>query len=48
MSPYITERVKRVGEYPIDGLDRRQKHSTRTSIFLAAAVQAAWTSMARA
>jgi len=21
MSPYITERVKRFGEYPIDGLD---------------------------
>ncbi len=31
MAPYITERIKRFGEYPIDGLDNRPRRSTPAS-----------------
>ena len=41
MSPYITERVKRFGEYPADGLDRPPEVFDPHLDPLAAAVQAA-------
>jgi TnpA family transposase len=41
MSPYVTERVKRFGEYPIDGLDRPPEVFDPHLDLLVAAVQAA-------
>ena len=41
MSPYVTERVKRFGEYPIDGLDRPPEAFDPHLDLLVAAVQAA-------
>jgi hypothetical protein len=38
MAPYITERVKRFGEYPIDGLDKPpEAFDPHLELFVAAA-----------
>jgi hypothetical protein len=41
ISPYITERIKRFGEYPLDGLDKPPQAFDPHLDLLVAAVQAA-------